>query len=131
MPIHLFVLMSMSLLLNENSGPDAPSSLSQVLRFIIETPGDRMRRTWILAVGEELVVRSPTFSDLLRRLRDDQRVLLYIRFAQLRPPPPSGRTRFEIAPSGLVVGFIEMDFGETTPAVSKRRDCRARARARV
>jgi hypothetical protein len=59
-------------------------------------------------MGAEFLARSPTFSDLLRRLRDAPQVLLYLRFAQLQLPPPSGRTRFEIAPSGLVVGFIEI-----------------------
>ena len=115
MPIHLFVLLSMTLVMSLNSRTDTPPSVGQVLRFIIETPGDWMRRTLMLAIGDVLVARSPTFFDLLRRLRDDQRVLLYVRFAQLRLPPPSGRTSFEVAPSGLVVGFIEIDAGSTTP----------------
>ena len=109
MPTLLFVLVSMNLVMNGNSGTDTVPSLSQVLRFIIEKPDDRMRRTLLLGIGAELVERSPTFSDLLRRLREAQHVLLYLRFAQLRPKPPSGRTRFEIAPRGLVIGFIEID----------------------
>ena len=115
MSTQLFVLLSMTLVMSGNTRTDTPPSVGQVLRFIIETPGDRMRRTLMLAIGDELVARSPTFSDLLRRLRGDQRVLLYVRFAQLRLPPPSGRTSFEVAPSGLVVGFIEIDAGPTTP----------------
>jgi hypothetical protein len=110
-----FVLLSMSLLMSGNSGADTTPSLSHVLRIIIDRPDDLMRRTLILAIGAELVARSPTFSDLLRRLRDARHVLLYLQFTQLTLPPPSGRTRFEVAPSGLVVGFIEIDAGLTTP----------------
>ncbi len=105
----LFVLVSTNLVMNGNSETDTVPSLSQVLRIIIEKPDDRMRRTLLLGIGAELVERSPTFSDLLRHLREAPHVLLYLRFAQLRPKPPSGRTRFEIAPSGLVIGFIEID----------------------
>jgi hypothetical protein len=105
----------MSLAVSGNGGTDSTPSLSHVLRIIIERADDHMRRTLILGMGAEFVSRSPTFSDLLRRLRDAPHVLLYLRFAQLRLPPPSGRTRFEVAPSGLVVGFIEIDTGPAFP----------------
>lgn len=105
----LFFVVSIGLLVSGNGAADNTPSLSQVLRVIIERPDDRMRRTLLLGIGDEFVERSPTFSDLLRRLREARHVLLYLRFTQLRPAPPSGLTRFEIAPSGLVVGFIEID----------------------
>jgi len=106
---NLFVLMSMSLAVGGSSAAGTTPSLSQVLRIIIDRPDDTMRRALLLGIGAELVERSTTFSDLLRQLSEARHVLLYLRFAQLRPTPPSGRTRFEIAPSGLMVGFIEID----------------------
>jgi hypothetical protein len=106
---NLFVLLSVSLAVGGSSGADTTPSVSQVLRFIIERPDDRMRRALLLGIGAELVERSATFSDLLGNLREARHVLLYLRFVQLRQVPPSGRTLFEIAPSGLVVGFIEID----------------------
>jgi hypothetical protein len=111
----LFVLLSTGLVVSGNSAAETTPSVSQVLRIIINRSDDLMRRSLILTIGAEFVKRSPTFSDLLRRLRDARHVLLYLQFALLRPPPPSGRTRFEIAPSGLVVGFIEIDAAPTFP----------------
>ena len=112
---NLFVLLSVSLAVGGSSGADTTPSLSQVLRILIERPDDRMRRTLLLGIGAELVERSPTFSDLLGHLREARHVLLYLRFAELPPPRPSGRTRFEIARSGLVVGFIEIDAVQPHP----------------
>src|SRR5262245_56391607 len=71
-----------------HSGAEASPSVSQVLRIIIDRQEDWARRAVILAIGDEVVARSPTFSDLLHRLLDDRYVLLYVRFAQLRTPPP-------------------------------------------
>src|SRR5688500_3412849 len=106
---------SVSLAVGGSSRADTTPSLSQVLRILIERPDDRMRRTLLLGIGAELAERSPTFSDLLGHLREARHALLYLRFAQLPLPPPSGRTRFEIARSGLVVGFIEIDAVLTHP----------------
>ena len=108
MRTYLSVVLSMSVAMSGNGGIDSTSSLSQVVRIIIDTPDDYTRRTLILGMGTEFVSRSPTFSDLLRRLRDAPHMLLYLRFASLGPPT-SGRTRFAVARSGLVVGFIEID----------------------
>ncbi len=106
------VLLPVALVMSEYTGEaDATPSLSQVVRFIIYNPDDYERRHLTLSIGAEFVARSATFSDLLRHLRDASDLLLYVRFVQL-PLPPSGRTRFEVAPSGLVVGFIEIDVGQ-------------------
>lgn len=111
----LFIVLSVGLLVGANSAADSAPSVSQVLRVIIERADDRMKRTLLLGVGDEIVKRSRTFSDLVRQLREAQRVLLYLRFTPLGAPLPSGRTHFEIAPSGLVVGFIEIDTVLTHP----------------
>src|SRR5262245_6490934 len=111
----LFVIVSMSLLVGARGAATTPSWATETLRFIIETPGDRVRRTRMVAIGAEVMERSSTFSDLLSRLRDRRRMLLYVQFAQLPVPPPSARTRFEVAPSGLVVGFITIDVASMEP----------------
>jgi hypothetical protein len=108
----LVVFLSVSLVGSANSAAGATPSLSQVLRFTIKGADDWTRRALILEIGAEFVARSSTFSDLLRRLGDARHVLLYLQFAQLRPPPPSGRTRFEVAPTRIAVGFIEIDIGQ-------------------
>ena len=110
------VLLSVALVTSEYTGKaDATPSLSQVVRIIIAKPDDRQERFLTLSIGEESLHAPLRSRILLRRLRDAQHVLLYLQFAQLRPVPPSGRTRFEVAPSGLVVGFIEIDPGPMHP----------------
>ena len=132
MPTHLFVLLSITLVMSGNTRTDTPPSVGQVLRFIIETPGDRMRRTLMLAIGDELVARSPTFFDLLRRLRDDQRVLLYVRVRATAAAAAQWAHEFR-GRAQRARGRLHRDrrWADNDATLQAGRDCRAQAGARV
>jgi len=95
--------------IQKGSIADSRSSPVDAIRML-PTQRSGYEWTWITrATIAEMINRSNTFSELMEFLAAATDVLLYMTIVGLDRSPFGGSSRFEVAPSGVIVAHIEIE----------------------
>jgi hypothetical protein len=79
------------------------------VRLLRSSTGDPKWKALMTWTAAEMLERSPTFAELMDRVATAPGVLVYIEGGRISAHGLIGRSRFEITPSGTLIGRIEID----------------------
>jgi hypothetical protein len=79
------------------------------VRLLRSSTGDPRWKPLMTSTAAEMLERSSTFAELMDRVASAPGVLVYLGGGRLSADGLIGRARFEITPSGTLIGRIEID----------------------